>query len=280
MKKVHFLGPRGSYSDMAAQEFLKILGLQEFEVEFIPCPSISNVIERADTQESVYSVVPVENSIEGSVREALDALVKTSAKVRMTKEIVMTISNCLITRAKKLEDIKVISSYTQPIGQCQGYINRNFPDGIEIVSAKSTSEAVKNIVDKPESYAAIGTRLAAELYNLPVLAEPINDQPENYTKFVLLNEHIAEPTGNDLTSIALVIRNKPGALLETLTPFAENNINLCKIESRPSKKSFGDYVFFIDFDGHIEDSRVKQTIGQIVPSIDSYKLLGSYPKFR
>jgi prephenate dehydratase len=248
------------------------------DIELVPCQSITEVINNVDSLENAIAVVPVENSIEGIVRETLDTLVKTSSKVMIRKEIITRISHCLITKAQKYDDIKTIVSYTQALGQCNEFINRNFSHGVEIVTSKSTSEAVKSLIDKPDYWAAIGTRIAADYYNLPVLKEGINDQKENFTKFVLLDNHLSEPTGNDLSSIAISVRNKPGALVDILVPFSENNINLCRIESRPSKKNLGDYLFFIDFDGHIQDQKVKDTIGKIAPYIDFYRFLGSYPK--
>ena len=278
MKQIHYLGPQGSYSEIAANKVIELKGFKESEYEFVPCSSILTVINNIDSMNNVIGVVPVENSIEGSVRETLDNLVKASSKVMITDELIVKVSHCLITKAQKYDDIKTIVSYTQGLNQCLNFINRNFPNGIELQTATSTSEAVKSIIDKPESYAAIGPGVAAEIYNLPVLSTPINDQPENYTKFVVLNDDITESTGWDQTSVVLVLRNKPGALVNILIPFSENNINLCKIESRPSKKSLGDYVFFIDFNGHIEDDNVKNAISRIAPYVDSYRFLGSYPK--
>ncbi|MEW5820984.1 MAG: prephenate dehydratase [Cyanobacteriota bacterium] len=279
MKQVHFLGPVGSYCEIATNKFIESLNLKVADKDLIPCTTISGVIDNVDTLNNIVGVVPVENSIEGSVRETLDKLVISSSKVMIVAETVIKISHCLITRAKKYDEIQTIISHPQGLAQCQNFINRNFPSGVEKQPSTSTSEAVKLITDKDNTYAAISTRIAAEIYNIPILSETINDQPENYTKFALLNDQIPEPSNNDQTSIAISLRNKPGALVEILKPFAENSINLCRIESRPSKKNLGDYVFFIDFNGHIQDSKVKSTIGNIAPYVDSYRFLGSYPKY-
>lgn len=279
MKQIHFLGPRGSYSEIATLKFLSQAAIHQDQIDMVPCNTILSVIENVDMLDNVIGVVPVENSIEGSVRETLDNLVKTSSKVMITNELVIRVSHCLITKATRYEQIKTIVSYTQGLAQCQKFINRNFPQGVETLNSKSTSEAVRMVADRDETYAAIGTSISAKYYNLPIMSEDINDQPENYTKFAILNNHIAEPSGNDQTSIALVLRNKPGALVEILIPFSDNEINLCRIESRPSKKNLGDYVFFIDFNGHIQDPKVKDTIGKIAPNVDSYRFLGSYPKY-
>jgi len=278
MKQIHFLGPEGSYCEIAVNKLVQLLGYSPNEIELVPGSSIKKVIENVDNLDKIIGVVPLENSIEGIVRETLDNLVKTSSKVMMNMEVIVKISHCLITKASRYDEIDTIVSHTQGLAQCNDFINRNFPDGVELKTATSTSEAVRSIMDKPGNWAAIGTKIAATHYSLPVLKEGINDQPENYTKFVLLDNKVADPTGNDLSTIAFSVRNKPGALVDILIPFTQNNINLCRIESRPSKKNLGDYLFFIDFDGHIEDEKVKDTIGKIAPNVDFYRFMGSYPK--
>lgn len=279
MKQVHFLGPQGSYCEIATRQFIALNGFHQTQYELIPCSSIINVIENVDSINNIIGVVPVENSIEGPVRETLDNLARASSKVMISRETIVKVSHCLVTKAKKYDEIQTIISHTQGLAQCKNFINRNLNHDVELQTAKSTSEAIKSLKDLPESYAAIGTSIAAKLYNLPILSKAINDQPENYTKFVLLSDSFPDTTGNDQTSIAIVLRNKPGALVEILQPFSENDINLCRIESRPSKKNLGEYVFFIDFNGHIQDDNVKTTIGKIAPNVDSYRFLGSYPKF-
>lgn len=280
MKQVHYLGPQGSYCEIAARQFLELNEFDPSKHTLTPCSSIIKVIENVDSIQNIIGVVPIENSIEGPVRETIDNLVKASSKVMISRETVVKISHCLVTKAKKYDEIKTVISYTQGLAQCKNFINRNLSHDVELKTANSTSEAIKSIKDLPKSYAAIGPGIAAELYGLPILSTGINDQPENYTKFALLSDSFPDTTGNDQTSIAIVLRNKPGALVEILQPFSENDINLCRIESRPSKKNLGEYVFFIDFNGHIQDDNVKATIGKIAPNVDSYRFLGSYPKFK
>lgn len=278
MKQVHFLGPRGSFTEIATDKFVEIGVFNRSDIELIPCSSILTIINNVDTLNDVIGIVPVENSIEGIVRDTLDNIVKASSNVMITREVIIRISHCLITKASRCDQIKTIVSHSQALAQCQDFINRNFPQGVELQTSTSTSEAVRLIVDKENSWAAIGTRMAANIYQLPVLYESINDQLENRTKFILLDHQIPDRTGNDLTSIVISLRNKPGALVNTLIPFSDNGINLCRIESRPSKKNLGDYLFFIDFDGHIQDQKIKDTIGKIAPNVDYYRFLGSYPK--
>lgn len=278
MKEIHYLGPQGTFTEIATRQFLEKSDLKDSDVKLVPCKSIADVINNVDTPGNIVGVVPVENSTEGIVRETLDTLVKASSKVMICSETVVRISQCLVSKAKRYEDIKTIISHTQGLAQCQDFIARYLPANIEQVTARSTSEAIQSLLERDASAAAIGTKLAAEHYALPVLAENINDQKENYTKFVMLCNETPDPTGTDVTSIAVAVRNKPGALVDLLVPFSKNNINLKRIESRPSKKILGDYLFFIDFEGHIQEEKVKQTMGQVIPIIDSYRFLGSYPR--
>ncbi|OGH98515.1 MAG: hypothetical protein A2104_05315 [Candidatus Melainabacteria bacterium GWF2_32_7] len=274
-KTITYLGPEGSYSEIAAEKAAKLLGYDNFKP--MAQSSIIKVIETVDKHNEFIGVIPIENSIEGVVRETVDTLIKTTSRVTITQEIIIPISHCLISKSNNLSDIDKIISYTQGLAQCQNFISKNF-DNIELLSAPSTSEAVKQLLDLPENYAAIGSYKAAEVYGLNILARDINDEKDNLTRFVCLSSYLPKPTGNDKTSIAVSLCNQPGSLVNVLLAFKENNLNLSYIESRPSKKIFGEYTFFIDFDGHIEDDNVQKTIGKIAPFVNLYRFLGSYPK--
>ena len=236
------------------------------------------VIESVDNNNGNIGVVPIENSIEGIVRETLDNLARTTSRVMITGEIIVPISHCLISKADNISKIDKVISKPEAIAQCQYFIASNLNESTEKISATSTSEAVKQLIDLPENYAAIGTSKAAEIYGLKIVAKNINDEKDNLTRFVSLGSKVATRTGNDKTSIALSACNQPGALVDILCVFKENNLNLSYIESRPSKKVFGDYTFFIVFEGHIDDPAVQKTIGKIAPLVNFYRFLGSYPK--
>ncbi len=275
-KTLVYMGPEGSYTEMALE---KAIEKYKFEkVTKIMFPSIVQVIEYLDNNNGYGGVVPIENSIEGIVRETVDNLIRTTSRVMIVGEIYIPISHCLISKAKDLSVIDTILSHPQGLAQCIHFIKRTFPDGVEQIKETSTSEAVKKLTELPANYAAIGTEKAAELFGLQILAKNINDEKDNMTRFIYLDSYTPKPTGNDKTSFAFSACNKPGALVGVLQAFNENNINLSYIESRPSKKVFGDYTFFIDFDGHIEDENVQKTIGKIAPLVSYYRFLGSYPK--
>lgn len=274
-KTIVYLGPKGSYSEIAANKAAELLNYDNFESMIQP--SITKVIEAVDKNNNFIGVTPIENSIEGIVRETVDTLIKTTSRVTITQEIILPISHCLISKSKSTSNIDKIISYTQGLAQCQNFISNNFHN-VELVTALSTSEAVRQLVDLPENYAAIGSYKAAEIYGLNILARDINDEKDNLTRFICLGAYVPKPTGSDKTSIAISLCNQSGSLVNVLLAFKENNLNLSYIESRPSKRIFGEYTFFIDFDGHIEDENVQKTMGKIVPLINFYRFLGSYPK--
>jgi len=275
-KTLAYMGPEGSYTEIALE---KAIAKYKFEkIEKVMFPSIVQVIEYLDNNNGYGGVVPIENSIEGIVRETVDNLIRTTSRVMIAGEIYVPISHCLISKSKDIGKIDKIHSHPQGLAQCIHYIKRTFPEGAEQIKETSTSEAVKTLINLPPNHAAIGTERAAKLFGLHVLAKNINDEKDNMTRFVYLDSYIPKPTGNDKTSFAFSTCNKPGALVGILQAFNENNINLSYIESRPSKKVFGDYTFFVDFEGHIEDENVQKTIGKIAPLVSYYRFLGSYPK--
>ncbi len=268
-----YLGPEGSYTEIAAEKFIKQKEVNNFNR--VIKNSIIKVIQASDNSNGDMGVVPIENSIEGIVRETLDNLVKTTSRVMITGEVLIPISHCLISKASNISEIDKVISIPQALAQCRGFIETNLGKA-ELLTSTSTSEAVKQLIELPENYAAIGSSQAANLYGLNKLAMGINDEKDNLTRFVSLGSNITSPTGQDKTSIALSTRNQPGALVEVLQVFRDNNINLSYIESRPSRRVFGDYTFFIDFEGHMQDENVQRVIGKITPYINFYRFLGSY----
>jgi prephenate dehydratase len=275
-KILAYMGPEGSYTEIALEKAIKLYGFEK--TKKVMFPSIVQVIEYLDNNNGYAGVVPIENSIEGIVRETVDNLIRTTSRVMITGEIYVPISHCLISKTDNISSINKIISHPQALAQCIHFIKRTFPDGVEQIKETSTSEAVKNLIELPLDYAAIGTAKAAEIFGLKIIAKDINDEKDNMTRFVYLDSSTPKPTGDDKTSFAFSTCNKPGALVGVLQSFNESGINLSYIESRPSKKVFGDYTFFIDFEGHIEDENVQKTIGKIAPLVSYYRFLGSYPK--
>jgi len=267
---IGFLGPSGSYAEEAAS---KIKG------KIIAFDSIMEVIDSVDRDIIDMGVVPIENSIEGPVGVTLD-LLANDYDLKIKKEIILPIShNLLLNDESSIEDIELVYSHAQALSQCRKFIEKM---GAKPVATPSTSSAAKMVKDKKNA-AAIGTRKAAEIYGLKSAAENIQDFENNLTRFVVINKEDHIPTGHDKTSIVFsLIEDRPGGLYDVLGEFAKMNINLTKIESRPSKKKLGTYIFFIDFEGHREDGEVGNILNTIKintmkTKISYIKLLGSYP---
>ncbi len=276
MLNVIYLGPEGSYCEQATSYLLKDRDFDNSNK--IMKSSIIQIIKSVDTEGDSLGIVPVENSIEGIVRETVDNLIKTSSNVVIIKELIMPIAHCLISKSDEISNVEKVISHPQALAQCRSFIEDNLRKNTEKISAPSTSEAVKRLAGLPDTHAAIGNCKAAEIYGFNILAKEINDIKENLTRFILLGSTISQSTGKDKTSIAFSTYNEAGALAKILNILEQHGINMSYIESRPSKKVFGDYTFFIDFDGHISDKNVEQAIEDITPLLNFYKFLGSYPK--
>ncbi|WP_406533699.1 prephenate dehydratase [Methanobrevibacter sp.] len=266
MPLISFLGPKGTFTHEAAS----IIG-----DNLIPYCTIPAVLESVVNDESLYGVVPIENSIEGPVGITLDSLAN-KFDLKIFKEIIIPINqNLIVNPGTKMEDVEDVYSHAQAIAQCQEFISQN---NIQPHYAISTANAAKNIIgDKTK--AAIGNSMAAELYDLEILKHDIQDTDNNETRFVVVSKEDHEPTGRDKTSIIFSIyEDKPGALYDVLGIFQKNNINLTKIESRPSKKGLGRYLFFIDYIGHRKDAIFEDIINEIDEKTYFLKILGSYPQ--
>ena len=271
IKKILYLGPEGSNSQLAAGVFENKL---KINTEMIPVSTITKAIEILDSEDdSTAAVLPIENSIEGIVRETIDNLIQTGADVFIQAEITVPICHCLIAKGKK-EEIKTIVSITQAVAQCKKYIADNFPKDIGIILYSSTSGAAKYIKDKDNSFASISNELCAGLYGLNVIEKDINDVKDNKTRFILVAKKNLCKEKKSRTSISFTTENKPGALLKILEIFKNNNLNLIYLESRPSKKKFGEYIFYADIDKGFED--IKEVLEEVNKNCGYYRLLGSY----
>lgn len=270
--KVGILGPRGTYSEIAARA-----NFGE-KIEPVPYPLITDIAEAVKREEVPVGVVPVESLREGSVGETLDALAWLDVKVQA--ETVVKVDHRLLgTGDAELDDIKQVLSHPQALAQCKEFLRKNLPDA-ELISVTSTAKAAKQVSKVRKPYiAAIGSRGLADLYELQVLREDIQSGKENETRFLCLGKEDSEPTGEDKTSIVFYTEeDRPGILYEILQVFADRDINLTKIESRPSKKALGDYLFFVDFEGHRKDQLAKEALEELESKVATLKNIGSYPK--
>ncbi len=260
------LGPEGSFSEKAARQWSVNSKLQY-------CDDILDAVEVLLRDEVDCSIVPVENSLEGSVALTLDLLMEH--QLNITGEVIVHIKHCLLSKGRP-EEIKIIMSHPQALSQCRKYIKTNFKD-VEVRSEPSTSEAAR-IASGSKEIAAIASSESAAIYGLNILDENIQDVNENYTRFIVIGKKTPPATGNDKTSIIVYLeKNRPGALYEILGEFANKAIDLTKIESRPTKKFLGDYLFYIDLKGHIEDKIIEDTLNKVKSKVGMLKILGSYP---
>lgn len=272
-KKIAYLGPPGTFTEEALTKFLE----NSEDVQKVSLPTVPEVIKSVDRGEVNEGLVPIENSIEGSVNITQDILTFES-EAKIIREMTIPIRHNLIGRKSlKLKNIKKIVSHPHATAQCRIFLSSNFTD-IEIVAANSTAEAVKKILEMDKDVAAIGTRAAAELYSLNIIASDIEDYKENKTRFVFIGNYIPLKTGHDKTSIVCFLKkDKPGSLYNILKEFAVREVNLTRLESRPAKKNLGDYVFMIDIEGHMHDKEVFEALGALRKKVYLVKILGSYP---
>ncbi len=272
-KRIAYLGPPGTFTEEAAL-------LYDKGAQFIPVPTIPGVASAVSSGMADEGVVPIENSLEGSVTDTLDLLIHDSPLL-ISKELVLPVGHQLLVKpGTVISDVKVLYSHPQSLGQCRRFVERILPRA-DVVAALSNAAAVQDMMESPTPSAAIGTRRAAELYGAEILAKEIQDQVSNVTRFVVLAAEDRPPTGNDKTSICFSFDDdRPGSLVEVLQEFSQRGINLTKVESRPSKESLGRYFFLIDLEGHRQDTPVGEALDGVRRKTSLFKVFGSYPRYK
>ncbi len=266
MKRVSFQGERGAYSEAASVSFFGN------EIEAIPCFTFADVLKNTENGDSDYSILPIENSLEGSVGESNDLLL--SMELNVVGEIYHRIHHCLIG-ISSIGDIDTVYSHPQALGQCRQFIQKN---SLKTIPSYDTAGSVKIIKDlNKNSIACIASRNAAEIYDIPVIQEGIEDNTNNYTRFLIFHKKKNANCERIKTSIIFSVKHEAGALYRIIKEFAECKINLTKIESRPNKNTLGEYNFYVDFEGHQDDSTVKDVLQKLRDNSTFLKILGSYP---
>ena len=265
--KVAFQGELGAYSESAVYSFFGD------SIEVKPCESFAEVFESVKTGDVNYGVVPIENSIEGSVNRTYDLFLEYDLKV--CGEIILRISHCLIAHQDtKLNQIKTVYSHPQALAQCRKFLEEH---KLKAISTFDTAGSVKMIKEeKLMDAAAIASERAAEIYNMTILAREIEDIKNNSTRFFVLNKRDSPYSGHDKTSIIFAAKSIPGALYQVLKEFADRNINLTKIESRPTKSTPWEYHFYLDFEGHRTEQQCQDALESIKDKTLFVKILGSY----
>lgn len=270
--KLAVLGPAGTFSHEAALKY-------DRNAEVIFVNSIWDVFEFVEQKKADSGIVPVENSIEGGVGITLDALIKTDKKIK--QEIIIPIRHCLCGFGE-IEEIKEVYSHTQALGQCRNFLrllNDKMP--VKTFQTSSTAAAAEEIARlKDRKKACLCSMLAAGMYGLKIIKENIHDEKNNMTRFFVINHADAEPSGNDKTSFVVFPQeDRPGRLYDILGMFSKRNINLTRLESRPSKKKLGEYIFFIDIEGHRKDKLINEALQELEQRTERIKIFGSYPKW-
>ncbi len=270
--RIGFLGPEGTYTEEATLQY-------DSQAELVPFPSIAAIGQAVSSGLTEQGVVPIENSLEGSVTFTLDLLISQPG-LSIREELVLPIEHFLLALpGTQFPDIQVIYSHPQALAQCRDFLEKRFPQAQQGASL-STVSAVTDMRNSELPAAAIAPRRAAELQDVEIIGQNIQDNPNNVTRFVVLAGEDHPPTGGDKTSICFSFdQDSPGVLYEALGEFASRNINLAKIESRPTKESLGRYIFLIDCEGHRQDPLVKDALDAVAHKVSMLKILGSYPRW-
>lgn len=266
--KIAFLGPQATFTHLAC--------IQQFglSADFVPVKSIADVFEEVERGGANYGVVPIENSTEGIITHTLDMFVDSNLQI--VAEVMLEISHSLLSKSGNIEDIKKVYSHPQAIAQCRNWLAKNLPN-VPVMETASTALAAQMVAGDPEA-AAIASEFAANIYDLKIVKKRIEDNVNNFTRFLVIGKKSPDRSGSDKTSVMFAVKDEAGALYRMLEPFSEHNINLTKIESRPMKTRAWEYLFFLDMEGHISEPHVKEAIDELSKICLFTKVLGSYPR--
>src|ERR1700678_1943381 len=268
--KVAFLGPEGTFTQAAV---LKHFGSS---VRALPLPAIDEVFHEVEGGVADFGVVPIENSSEGTVNHTLDMFLASSLKI--CGEVELRIHHHLMGRMSTLADVRRVCAHPQALAQCRGWLDEHLPDA-ERIAESSNAEGARRARDE-RGTAGIASRAAAEIYGLTLLADEIEDRPDNTTRFLVIGRNLFSRSGADRTTLLVSATgtDDAGALFRLLKPFAEHRVNMTRIESRPSRKRKWDYVFFIDVEGHVSDAPLSEALASLEKHASLFKILGSYPR--
>ena len=279
-KRIAYLGPPGTYTEDATERY-------DPTAERYPYPTISATVEAVRSGEADEGVAPIENSLEGAVNDTLDLLIRESTLL-VRQEVLVPIRHCLLVKpGTTAEEVQAVYSHPQALGQCRRYLESAFPNA-QVVASLSTAGSVEQMQGSEAPAAAIASRRAANLYGAEALAEDIQDQAGNTTRFVVLANEDHPPTGDDKTSICFdfdqdkgpLVGDTPGLLYNVIGEFARRDISMTKIESRPAKREMGRYIFLVDLTAHRLDPLMVEALEAVRIRTSTLKVFGSYPRYR
>ena len=277
MEKIFYLGPEASYCYCAMEKFASVFNLASYEA--VAKNSILAVIKSMCLEENsnFYAVIPIENSVEGIVRETIDNLgLLKDTDIKIVAETSIPVKHCLVGFADDYKNIDTVVSHPQAIAQCYGFINDNLSESVILKHELSTAAAVQKVSESSPNLVAIGSEFAAQLYGKPIIKSEINDYSSNKTRFILLGKKQSKISANDKTGFSFATPNTPGALCKVLNILDAHGINMTYIDSRPSKQDLGEYVFYVDIDGHALSDNISKAIFEILLVVKDFQYFGSY----
>jgi len=266
--KIAFLGPEGTFTQAAVYKHFG------HSIKSHPCETIDLVFREVAAGSAHYGIVPIENSTEGVITHTLDSFIDSS--LRICGEVHLKIHQNLMCQQDNWQSVQRVYSHQQSLAQCRKWLDSHLPK-VERIAVNSNAEAVRLACEDKQA-AAIGGQYAADVYGLQVAQMNIEDQPNNTTRFLIIGEQKVPPSGKDKTSLLLSTRNKPGALYQLLKPLVKNDLDMTRIESRPSRSTNWEYVFFLDVIGHEEDEQLRTALSALTEEAEQVRVLGSYPE--
>jgi len=276
IKTIAYLGTSGSFTEMAKDYFVEKYSIDAYQMPF---RTIKEIVAYVENNEEAVGVIPIENTKEGIVRETNDNIINsTNENIKILSEAVLPANNCLLSKNSEIYNITGLIAPAPAIARCQEYIKTQLPLHLNIINTTDTEEAARLLNSYNLTYAIIGTAKTAEIYNLNILNDNINNDKNNYTKFVMIGSFETEPTEHSVSSIAISIPDVPGVLYKIVKEFADNEINISYIHATPSNLQANEYILYLDFLGHIKEDKIKSTIDNIKQYTSYFRFMGSYER--
>ncbi len=276
IKTIAYLGTSGSFTEIAKDYFVEKYSINAYQMPF---RTIKEIVAYVENNEEAVGVIPIENTKEGIVRETNDNIINsTNENIKILSEAVLPANNCLLSKNSEIYNITGLIAPAPAIARCQEYIKTQLPLHLNIINTTDTEEAARLLNSYNLTYAIIGTKKTAEIYNLNILNDNINNDKNNYTKFVMIGSFETEPTEHSVSSIAISIPDVPGVLYKIVKEFADNNINIAYIHATPSNLQSNEYILYLDFIGHLKESKIKSTIDNIMQYTTYFRFMGSYER--
>ncbi len=276
IKTIAYLGTSGSFTEIAKDYFAEKYSINAYQMPF---RTIKEIVAYVENNEEAVGVIPIENTKEGIVRETNDNIINSiNENIKILSEAVLPANNCLLSKNSEIYNITGLIAPAPAIARCQEYIKTQLPLHLNIINTTDTEEAARLLNSYNLTYAIIGTKKTAEIYNLNILNDNINNDKNNYTKFVMIGSFETEPTEHSVSSIAISIPDVPGVLYKIVKEFADNNINIAYIHATPSNLQSNEYILYLDFIGHIKEPKIKSTIDNIMQYTTYFRFMGSYER--